>query len=138
LNFIWKDELANRLSLLEKMISEIKNDSDNLNKIIKYKFGQLEMTTNNFNNNEPLSFKEKIAVLVIACRRSEAVESLLNQIINTRANNNLIEKFPIVVSLDCDHSQTMQTVQKFSNQIYDIMKVFIYFFILKKCFNTTY
>jgi hypothetical protein len=65
----------------------------------------------------------KIAILVIACNRQNAIENHLRQLIERRAKTNNIEKFPIIVSQDCNHAETARSIEKFSQSLFAFVKV---------------
>ena len=65
----------------------------------------------------------KIAVLVISCRRPEAVDNHLKQLIEQRQRAGFVDKFPIVVSQDCGHTETEKAIRKYSEHLYDYVKV---------------
>ena len=67
-------------------------------------------------------YSNAIAVLVIACRRPQAVDNHLKQLIEMRAKSGKQDKFPIIVSQDCNHEETAQTIEKYTNELYAFIK----------------
>ncbi|XP_018327378.1 alpha-1,3-mannosyl-glycoprotein 2-beta-N-acetylglucosaminyltransferase [Agrilus planipennis] len=59
------------------------------------------------------SKKTVIAVLVIACNRV-TVSRCLDQLLKHRPNS---DQFPIIVSQDCGHQETMDTIMKYGSQV---------------------
>jgi alpha-1,3-mannosyl-glycoprotein beta-1,2-N-acetylglucosaminyltransferase len=57
---------------------------------------------------------EPIAVLVFACNRSTAIKNHLDQLIKLRPSK---DKFPIIVSQDCEHEETTRVIQSYGTQL---------------------
>ena len=119
-----KAVMKERIRILEESI-------DNSNKYVKH-LNQSILDSHSDLNSEILSTKtitiekshdEPIAILVIACNRPNAVESHLKQLIDRRAKINKINKFPIIVSQDCNHKETAQTVEKYKDSLFAFLKV---------------
>jgi hypothetical protein len=66
---------------------------------------------------------DRIAMLVIACNRPEAADSHLKQLIERREKSGKVDKFPIIVSQDCDHDETARAIEKHRDQIFAFVKV---------------
>jgi hypothetical protein len=66
---------------------------------------------------------EKIAILVITCNRPYAAESHIKQLIEMREKSGKVEKFPIIVSQDCDHDETANAIEKYREHLFAFVKV---------------
>lgn len=110
------DELNKNAVVLK---NEIKNHRKKLDKkqnsnLINKKPARTEKKNDNL---------DKTAVLVMACNRPESVENHLKQLIEKRAGSNFDStSFPIIVSQDCNHQETTNSIKKFSNDLYAILK----------------
>jgi len=62
-------------------------------------------------------------VLVFSCNRPSAITSHLDQLITVRKDTVNIEKFPIIVSQDCGHKSTTEAIEKYTDKLYDFIKV---------------
>lgn len=60
------------------------------------------------------TWSEPILVLVLACNRAESLRDHLEKLIDFRPSK---EQFPIVVSLDCEDSNTVAEAEQFGEQI---------------------
>lgn len=70
-------------------------------------------------NNEEFHYsKDAIAVVVIACNRP-TVSRCLDMLIKYRPS---VEKFPIVVSQDCNHEATTNVIKSYQNQVHLIQQ----------------
>ena len=76
-------------------------------------------TTKQIGNNE-----NKIAVLVLSCNRPIAIQEHLNQLLDKRAAAGKVNKFPIVVSQDCNHQATAKVIEEYKD-LYASLKVII-------------
>lgn len=77
----------------------------------------VEESTKETDNND------KIAVLVFSCNRPDAIRNHLDQLIAVRKATVDVEKFPIIVSQDCGHQETAKAIEKYSEHLFDYMKV---------------
>ncbi len=92
----------------------------NVEKLNKIENG--DQTKRNKSTKEIPTLKP-IAVLVFACNRPDAIEDHLRQLIQKRVAYGNIEKFPIIVSQDCGHQETANSIKKFSKSLHAILQV---------------
>lgn len=101
------------------------NDANKLKKLLK------DTAKNLDSSNEIKKLDEqadKIAILVFSCNRPEAIKKHLDQLISIRKATVDIKKFPIVVSQDCGHVATSNSIETYRSHLYDFMKVVAYLF----------
>lgn len=121
-----------QLDIIKKRIESLEADLDRSNKNAK----QLNKLMKNFNQQvpelvefkpiEPVKTKKenKIAVLVFACNRPNAVEDHLNELLDKRSGSNYDDEFPIIVSQDCNHQPTSDLINRYSVKLFAHLKVF--------------
>ena len=82
-------------------------------KLIDRKSPKKEISDKNLDSPviENVDIQLQVPVLVIACNRP-TVSRALDSILAARSNG---EMFPIVVSQDCGHPQTLDVIKKYSN-----------------------
>lgn len=129
---------------MEESLENSKKNAQDLNNLIKGVYKNLNDTILNQQQQQPDGNKQivlpppqkqndpetkKIAILVISCNRDKSVENHLNQLIKYREKSNRVEKFPIVVSQDCNDGKTADAIKTFSNNLFLSIKVFIYLFL---------
>ena len=120
-----------QLDIIKKRIESLESDLDRSNKNAQ----QLNSLMKNFNQqvpdlvefkpNEPVKAKKdnKIAVLVFACNRPNAVEDHLNELLEKRSNSNYDEEFPIIISQDCNYQPTTELINRYSDKLFAHLKV---------------
>lgn len=127
------------MKVLQDSIDRSKTDADELKKLLAQASAELnaqdtaEKVNSAVRNERLLSLLRdkanasttsgKIAVLVISCRRPEAVDNHLKQLVDQRQRLGLVDKFPIIVSQDCGHADTEKVIRKYSPHLYDYVKV---------------
>jgi hypothetical protein len=74
-------------------------------------------------NNRKEVDESSIAVLVIACNRAVAVNEHLNQLFAKRSASSHPNKFPIIVSQDCNHQPTADVIEKHSKSLFAFIQV---------------
>ncbi len=115
--YLYKDLIRNRINDLQKSLDDSKKNADELNDLMKKASSDLK--------NVSIG---KIAVLVFACNRPSAIDKHLKQLFERRKTSNKIEKFPIIVSQDCGHLETAQTIESHSENLFAFFKVYIYIY----------
>ena len=81
-------------------------------------------TTTKLNEPQIGNNENKIAVLVLSCNRPIAIQEHLNQLLDKRAAAGKVNKFPIVVSQDCNHQATAKVIEEYKD-LYASLKVII-------------
>ena len=106
--------------MLEESLENSKKNAQELNKLIKSVYNDL---------NETLAFRDgqkneevgtKLPVLVISCNRAKSVENHLKQLIKYRSSE---ERFPIIVSQDCGDQDTANMIESFRSHLFASIKV---------------
>ena len=116
------EESVKSLNRLEKQQNEFNKFVDDTQRILhqlqQSKLAQSpkkELSDGNLDSpkNEDYEVKEtlQVPVLIIACNRP-TVSRALDSILAARSNG---EMFPIVVSQDCGHPETLDVIKKYSN-----------------------
>lgn len=123
--------------MIENRIRKLEHSLDGLNKNavkLKNEIKNLRLKTkktinlHDVDNKPSQKLKENInsdktVVLVMACNRPQSVENHLRQLIEKRSASKLnSDNFPIIVSQDCNHQETENSIKKFSNDLYAIIK----------------
>ena len=65
----------------------------------------------------------RIAVLMFACNRPKAADDHLRDLFAKRANSKAVDKFPIIVSQDCNHEETANAIRAHSGELYAFLQV---------------
>jgi hypothetical protein len=65
----------------------------------------------------------RIAVLMFACNRAKAADDHLKDLFAKRASAGVIDKFPIIVSQDCNHEPTSNAIRAHSSELYAFLQV---------------
>uniref|UniRef100_A0A915J5R2 Alpha-1,3-mannosyl-glycoprotein 2-beta-N-acetylglucosaminyltransferase n=1 Tax=Romanomermis culicivorax TaxID=13658 RepID=A0A915J5R2_ROMCU len=58
--------------------------------------------------------KARIAVLVISCNRPNALKNVIDQLLKLRSS---VEQFPVIVSQDCFHDESLNVIKNYGSQI---------------------
>ena len=72
------------------------------------------------NNNKDVNQATILPIIVFSCNRPDAVRRCLDGLLKYRPDPN---KFPIIVSQDCGHASTAQTIQSYGSQVTHIQVV---------------
>ena len=115
------EESIKSLNRLEKQQNDFNKFVDDTQKLLsqlqqsKVESPKKELSDANLNSpeieNEVAKETLQVPVLVIACNRP-TVSRALDSILAARSNG---EMFPIVVSQDCGHPETLNVIKKYSN-----------------------
>ncbi len=106
---------------LQNSIDKSVKDAHDLTNLFKNQNIEIPQTQKNLNT---VIHTDKIAVLVFSCNRPHAIKNHLDQLISVRKASVNKEKFPIIVSQDCGDKSTAETIDKYSHDLYDFLKVF--------------
>lgn len=126
-------KLKERIKVLEESLESSKRNAQELNVLIRNVYKDLNDT---LTLNEKLrggaqedskdTKEPKIAILVISCNRAKSVENHLKQLIKHREKSTHgREKFPIIVSQDCGHTETADMISSFSSSLFASIKVYL-------------
>ena len=78
---------------------------------------------------------DKTAILVFACNRPHSIDRHLKQLFERRIASGKIDRFPIIVSQDCGHKKTAQTIELHSKNLFASLKVIAKICILLDLFK---
>ncbi|CAJ0963229.1 unnamed protein product, partial [Mesorhabditis belari] len=95
---------------MNRLQEEVKQSAYAQQKAIKSRAERLGKVPSNGHG----AWKEPIPVLVFACNRQDAVGHHIQQLIHYRPS---AERFPIVVSQDCDDMPTANVIKSFGEQV---------------------
>jgi alpha-1,3-mannosyl-glycoprotein beta-1,2-N-acetylglucosaminyltransferase len=132
------DFIKKRIKTLETDLDRSNQNAQELNRLMK-SFNKLvpaDYSASNLSHSNPAKSTQsgpqesKIAVLVFACNRPNAIEEHLTELIDKRSDKK--DQFPIIVSQDCNHEPTAQTISKFSDNLFAHLKVFVYDLLISK------
>lgn len=134
-------KLKERIKVLEESLESSKRNAQELNVLIRNVYKDLNDT---LTLNEKLrggvqedskdTKEPKIAILVISCNRAKSVENHLKQLIKHREKSTHgREKFPIIVSQDCGHTETADMISSFSSSLFASIKVYLLWLYIIYC-----
>lgn len=127
-------KLKERIKVLEESLESSKRNAQELNVLIRNVYKDLNdtLTLNEKlrgmaqEDSKDTSQEPKIAILVISCNRAKSVENHLKQLIKHREKSTHgREKFPIIVSQDCGHTETADMISSFSSSLFASIKVYL-------------
>ncbi|CAG9531866.1 unnamed protein product [Cercopithifilaria johnstoni] len=119
-----------KVKQLEKLLQEDKNEiallQKKLNEIEKRKNASMTESMKPYHKSLSHKFKPslgrlsgngwpyQIPILVFVCNRPKAIDNHLKKLLRYRPS---IEKFPIIVSQDCDDSRVKKVIEKFGTEV---------------------
>uniref|UniRef100_A0A914WNW8 Alpha-1,3-mannosyl-glycoprotein 2-beta-N-acetylglucosaminyltransferase n=1 Tax=Plectus sambesii TaxID=2011161 RepID=A0A914WNW8_9BILA len=119
--------LQSKIASVEKAIHEQVAENKRLMNLLRVHNGQVNapqppsLTTTkapipaqNINPAVPDAADDRVAILVFACNRPKAVQSHIDQILRLRPS---AERFPIIVSQDCDHQETTNAIKAYGDKL---------------------
>ncbi|KAM3729144.1 putative alpha-1,3-mannosyl-glycoprotein 2-beta-N-acetylglucosaminyltransferase [Dirofilaria immitis] len=104
-----------KIVLLQKELDEIKKlESADIIQEVKPRLTSLSRKFNfkRWSSDDP--WPHQIPVLVFVCNRARAIDNLLTKLLRYRSS---AEKFPIIVSQDCDNSEVRKVIENFANEV---------------------
>ncbi|KAK6111943.1 GNT-I family protein [Brugia pahangi] len=111
-------EGKNEIALLQKKLDEIEEKNASMMKTMQpyhpYHILQLQKFKQSFKHHSNNQWPGQIPVLVFVCNRPEAIYNHLKKLLRYRPST---EKFPIIVSQDCDDSSVKEVIDKFGAEI---------------------
>jgi len=119
--------LNERINRLEGQLDLSKKSVEELSRLMRKFNVQLQQEDKIDSQTKKNAHEEidesSIAVLVMACNRALAVDEHLNQLFSKRSASSNPNKFPIIVSQDCNHHLTASAIEKHSKSLYAFIKV---------------